>query len=142
MNIYMLPKISSVLSIAGSLFLVQHVLNSRKRRNEPYHRLILGMSISDCIGNFVYFTGTWLTIPNEERKVPWAMGNELTCEMQGFMFQLSTMTPAYNVMLSLYYLLVIRYSWSERRIKRVEHYMHAFPIIFGLSECDMFSLLL
>ena len=110
------------------------MLNSPKRRNEPYHRLILGMSISDCFGNFVWFTGTWLTIPDEEIKLPWAMGNELTCEVQGFMLQLSTITTGYNAMLSLYYFLVISHGWSERRIKRVEPYLHAYPIIFGLGE--------
>lgn len=124
----------------GSLFLVQHVLRSPKRRNEPYHRLVLGMSISDCIGNFVYFTGTWL-VPKDSPVSPiWAMGNQVTCEVQGFMYQLAGIaTPGYNVMLSLYYLLVVRYGWCERRIKQVESYLHAYPIIFGFGKFAFLS---
>lgn len=122
---------------AGSLFIVQHVLSSRKRRSAPYHRLLLGMSISDCIGNLVFFAGTW-PIPKESN-VYGAMGTEFTCTVQGFFDQIvGTATPGYNIVLSIYYLLVVRYGWNEHRVKRVEPYMHAYPIILSLSEYYLF----
>lgn len=56
------------------------------------------------------------------------------CKAQGFMVQLTVVSgPVYSGLLTLYYLLTIRYGWKEDRTKKVEPYMHALAILLGLS---------
>lgn len=38
----------------------------------------------------------------------------------------------YLCMLQLQYLLVIKYWWSQRQIKKIEAYLHSFPLLCGL----------
>ncbi|EJK55528.1 hypothetical protein THAOC_24732 [Thalassiosira oceanica] len=42
-------------------------------------------------------------------------------------------TPTYNISLAIYYLLVIVKGWKEKRIAKVEKYLHALPILPGLG---------
>ena len=55
---FIVPKFSGFVSYCCSLFIVQHVLRNKKRRNLVYHRLICGMSISDTFGSFCTFLST------------------------------------------------------------------------------------
>lgn len=43
------PKVAAFPSILGSLFIVQHVLRSKKRRGRVYHRILLLMSANDFV---------------------------------------------------------------------------------------------
>ena len=45
-----------------------------------------------------------------------AMGTTRTCEVQGFFLQLGLAIPMYNALLSIFFLLVIRYGVPEKRI--------------------------
>ena len=61
------------------------------------------------------------------------VGTVQTCTAQGFFVHMSMGTLMYNCCMSLYYLLIIRYNWSnERFAKRVEPFMHVFSIGFPL----------
>lgn len=62
-----------------------------------------------------------------------ASGTTATCTAQGFFNELGNLaTPLYNASLCAYYVLVIRQSWSETRIRiRVEKFMHAVPIVIA-----------
>jgi len=55
-----IPKIPAVLSIAGSIYIVQNVLRHKDKRKSIYNRLMLGISISDILASHAYFLGTWL----------------------------------------------------------------------------------
>ena len=55
---FIVPKFSAFVSYCSSIFIVQHVLRNKKRRNLVYHRLICGMSISDTFGSFSSFLST------------------------------------------------------------------------------------
>lgn len=59
------PKCTGIVSLISSTFIIQHVLRDRKRRSLTYHRLLLGMSISDFFGSLMCFLGTW-PIPRGE----------------------------------------------------------------------------
>uniref|UniRef100_A0A7S4SJ42 G-protein coupled receptors family 1 profile domain-containing protein n=1 Tax=Ditylum brightwellii TaxID=49249 RepID=A0A7S4SJ42_9STRA len=39
----------------------------------------------------------------------------------------------YNAMLSIYYLLTVRYGWKENQLKKLEKYFFGIPIVFGLA---------
>jgi len=70
------PKCSGIISLISSTFIIQHVLRDRKRRNLTYHRLLLGMSISDFVGSLMCFLSTW-PIPRGEACL--AAGTTATC---------------------------------------------------------------
>jgi hypothetical protein len=62
------------------------------------------------------------------------VGNQQTCVMQGFFVQWIIGTSTYNCCLAIYYLLVIRYGWSDERIaRRVEPLMHFISVGFALQ---------
>ena len=67
----------------------------------------------------------------------YASGNQATCTAQGFFTQFSIATVVYNGFLSLYYLLVIKYKWSDKKLsqKHFEIIAHVTSLGFGLLTC-------
>ena len=125
------PKVTGIISLFSSTFIIQHVLRSRKRRSLTYHRLLLGMSISDFFGSLMCFLSTW-PIPRGEACL--AAGTTATCTAQGFFDQTAALcTPTYNVSLAIYYMLVIVKGWKECRVSKIEKYLHALPILAGFG---------
>lgn len=73
-----------------------------------------------------------LPMPNDH----WGgIGNETTCDIQGFMGTLGLVgTVLYSLSLSIYFLLVIKYDMSEAKIKKeVEPYLHAGPLLYTIA---------
>jgi len=119
-----LPKISSTLSIVGSSYIIYHNLNSSARRHDRLkstrNLLLVSLSFSDIIGSIGYFASTW-SIPADDTQslVVFNMGNEVTCQTQGVFLQFGLMSGAlYNSCLSVYYLLSVRYSVSNEKMKK------------------------
>jgi hypothetical protein len=65
--------------------------------------------------------------------VLWSVGNDRTCNLQGFFTQFGITSSFYNASLSVYFLLVIRYGWQDSRIKRLEPWLHALPLLWGFG---------
>lgn len=128
------PKIAAFPSILGSLFIIQHVLLSKKRRGRVYHRILLLMSINDFIYSVKAFVSTW-PIPEDTLFVHGARGTTQTCTVTGFFGQGGSLTSiVYNGSLTLFFLLVVRYGWKEEYIKEnVEPWLHAVPFAVGWS---------
>jgi len=77
------------------------------------------------------FLSTW-PIPRGEECL--AVGTTGTCTAQGFLNQTAALcTPTYNISLAIYYLLVIVKGWKETRVKKIEKYLHALPILAGFG---------
>jgi hypothetical protein len=134
-----IPKFSSVLSLFGSSWIITEVLTDRNeslpKRNHSYHRLLLAMSVYEVLESIWNFVSTW-AIPAGTEGVVWARGNEATCTTQGFFLMLGVAIPIYNAMLSLYFLLVVKYKYSDTVLRQwVEPAMHvvAFSWAFGTS---------
>ncbi|KAG7342891.1 hypothetical protein IV203_020836 [Nitzschia inconspicua] len=124
-----IPKITSILSLLGSGWIIIEVLTDtsgpRPKRQHPYHRLLFAMSVYDVLESIWNFASTW-AIPKGTNGVVWALGTTATCSAQGFFLTLSVAVPIYNALLSLYYVLVINYRYSDDALKRwVEPAMHA-----------------
>ena len=132
--IALVPKFFASPSIVGSIFIVQHVLRSPKRRQGVYHRILLLMSVHDFIYSVKAFMSTW-PMPKDTPFVYGASGNTATCTAAGFWGQGGALTSiCYNGSLTLYFLLVVRYGWKEEYIKRkVEVWLHLIPIAIGWS---------
>lgn len=125
------PKIVTVPSFLGSVYIVQHVLKNRERRSRTYHRLLLGMALHDCLFAVWTFGSSWW-IPSETPGVFGNIGNQTTCTVSGFIAQAAGLTSIlYNGMLTLYFLLTIRFAVRERKSKRIEPFMHVTAIAVG-----------
>lgn len=124
-----IPKITGLTSVFCSIFIVVTVLRDKEKRRKTYHRLLAGISLVDISSSFSVSMSTW-PIPKDSG-VLWAVGNDTTCRMQGFFNQFTVCSSFYNVSLSIYYLLVVRYGWKQHRIRRIEPALHAVPFLWG-----------
>ena len=152
----LIPKFAAGVSIVGSSYIVfdvvRHMRNrcvcccgSRagskanqdgpRRRSDTYHRLLLAMSICDLMMSGGIFMSTW-PMPREVPNVWGNVGTTQTCTAQGFFEQFGVSTVMYSASLSIYYLITIRSgrsASSRARIRRLEPYLHAVPLSFGLA---------
>jgi hypothetical protein len=119
----------------GSAYIFQDVLRTRKQRGDSvYHRLMMGMSTFDFMASLMNFLSTWPTPTTVEPPVWLAAGTTGTCTAQGFFNELGNIcTPVYNATLSIYYVLIIRSGWNERRLCRYEAWFQMVPLVFGFG---------
>jgi hypothetical protein len=132
-TLVILPKIASLPSLVACPLVVHHVLRSKDRRATVYHRIILTMSVHDWLVAALNFVGTWMN-PAAQKEYTWlAAGNQQTCTASGFLRQGSLLTSVlYSACLTLFFLLVVKYGWRERRISQfVEPAMHACCLMLG-----------
>lgn len=127
--------VSACLSIVGSATIVRKVLRNRSVAS-PYDRLLFGLSVADIVASTTYAMWPFL-LPDESSKRIWAVGNDATCNLLGFLTQLSFAAMMYNGVLSYYYLLTIRFGWKQQRMARIEHWMHFFAICFPLVTASL-----
>ena len=113
-----IPKITGGLSFLGSGGIAYQVLSDRTKRGKTFHRLVALMSLCDMVSSFGFFLSTW-PIPHGVNQ-GWgrpehyaATGNAATCTAQGFGIQFGITTAFFNLMLSIHYLLVVRYNHTE-----------------------------
>ena len=130
------PKITSSISIPCSLFIIVEALTDQYYRGTgttAIQRSLVGMSVVDVLASSGWWLSNWGLPRDNTGDTPLATGNQASCNYQGFMLQLAISAPLYNCSLALYYLLVIKYSWTNERLLQIERYVHAFIITFGLS---------
>lgn len=131
----LLPKPMGVVSIFCSSLIVFSVLRDAKKRARIYHRLLLGISLLDICNSFWFLVSTWPI--QRESGAMYAIGNDATCVTQGFFIQAGIATSFYSVSLATYYLLVLRFGWSESKVRRLEPFMHAIPFVWGLGTATI-----
>ena len=125
------PKITGLLSATLSGVIASVICRDPKKRGKVYQRLILGMSIADVSSSLWLAMSTW-PIP-QETGILWAVGTVTSCNFQGFFTQFGISSPLYNMSLSVYYLLAVRFGWREERLKSVEVWFHFVPISWALG---------
>jgi len=123
------PKCTGLLSMIGSGIIIFDVLRTPKKRKQTYPRIMLAMSCFDFVTSFMYALSTW-PIPADSG-VLYASDTTGTCTFQGFFIQLSLAAPMYNLCLAIYYMLVIKYRWSDVKLSSIEKFIH--PTILILS---------
>ena len=124
-------KITAGLSILGSSYIIQDILRDPQKRNEStYHRIMFGLSCSDIIhSSFCYFLGTWV-MPRGEQL--FAVGSNATCNIAGFFSSIGYIsTFLYSCSLATFYLLKLKYSWVDRKIKDIEKWLLFLPCTGG-----------
>jgi hypothetical protein len=121
------------LSILGSSAIIyrilkfdRHELDANNRRT--YHRLLVAMSTCDIFGSLAYAFGP--TPVPKDTLLETARGNTATCTAQGFFIHIFVLPVLYyNTGLMIYFLLTIRYGWSETRAaKWLEPVVHVWAL--------------
>jgi len=131
-SVAIVSKFSGLLSLWGSSFIIYDILGTKESRDEhlkkAYYRIMLGLSVSDCMISFsAWFLSTW-ALPRDyvHDKIVWGnIGNWGTCQAQGFMVHFGGFASAfYTAMLTLHFLLYIKYRWTEEDFRRIEPFLH------------------
>ena len=126
-----IPKVTGPISFIGSVSVVYEIASDRRKWNRPYHRLLFSMCVFDAFSSIALALSTW---PIPEGGPVYSSGTVATCSAQAFFIQANIASPIYNFMLSVYFLLVIKHSASERHIQnRAEPIMQAITMIFALG---------
>jgi hypothetical protein len=68
------------------------------------------------------------------------MGNDFTCNLQGYVMQMGTASYVYSATLTIYFVMVISYQMKEREVRAREIWFHAPPLLFafGTSTASLF----
>jgi hypothetical protein len=125
------PYLSASLSMLGSSMIVYRIFSDRaKTLKKPYERLILGLSCMDIMGSFgLVVFGPW-SVPKEATWVLGAQGTFPTCTIGGWFTNSFIGSAWYSAMMSIYFLLVVRFECRDEWIaRRVELPMHSISII-------------
>lgn len=124
-------RVSAILSLVGSSFIVWNIIHKPSERRTTYHQLVFGMSCFDIITSLAYaLTGVLLPPYSGQYQ---AHGNHATCLLQGFMIQLGETSVFYNLLLAVYFLLLIKYNWKERRFRQYRNYFHLPILAIGVA---------
>ena len=126
------PVVTAIISIIASSTIITNILRSNLKLSTIYRRLVFSLSVFDIVLSCSQVLSTF-AMPAGTMKG--SIGNEVTCSIQGCLFVIGMIgVNLYNLSLSVYFLLVIKYDINEERIKKyVEPFLHAIPIACAIS---------
>ena len=114
----------------GSLFIVWDVSRDSKKLSVTHHQLVVGVSFFDIISSVANLFGP-VPLP-QYSGTPGAIGNRDTCLALGFFTQLGQTASYFNLGLSLYFWLVIRFGWQESTFLRIRYPVYGAVTLIGL----------
>lgn len=149
MTLAILSRVSCTFSICGStLILLECFYHDRQRLQRAYNRLISLMAlfhIIESLWNLFSMSTSMFPFPRHTKdvnvdvdvdtvSVASAAENDESCKAGGFFLQLSIVIPILNAFIALYFLLVIRCSWSEEKIHKVaEPWFYVISLVAGFG---------
>jgi hypothetical protein len=132
----LVPKFAAALSLFGSsMILYELYLDWRQgnARDGATSRILVSMSVSDIIFSLGWFLTTW-PAPSDLTYIVFNVGNRATCVFQGFLIQLGYVaSPLFNVTLALFFLLRIRYRWTDFRLRQMEPWIQGSIWVFSFA---------
>ncbi len=131
--IAIIPKVSGSISFICSSVMVYMILQSEVGLGTPFRRTIFIMCIVDIMQSSCTILST-LPIPANSPGVWGALGNTVTCDIQGFFFSFASLLAAlYICVLSIHYFLFVQYKIRQSTFrKKIEPFLHGIPIILAL----------
>ena len=143
LSINIANRASAFISLLGSGCIIYAILHPSKRDVKlklMYHRLMLGLSVHDFLSSFWSFIGSW-AMPEDNLHSNEMIGNYGTwdtCMAQGFFTSYGYIScTLFNAVLSLYFLLFVKYSWREAQFRKIEPYCllcaMGIPATFSIS---------
>jgi hypothetical protein len=133
LGIIVASKISSSLSFLSSSYIVHSIITDDKRRKRTKDRLIMSMSVFDILYSLANFVGTWAFPSENIVSVRGSIGTDLTCDIEGFLMAHSgSSVLMYNMAMAFYFLLVVKFNYTDSKMKRLEPYFHFICIVYPL----------
>mmetsp|Transcript_6302 Transcript_6302/g.13148 ORF Transcript_6302/g.13148 Transcript_6302/m.13148 type:complete len:1008 (+) Transcript_6302:265-3288(+) len=127
-----LPRCMAIISAVGSIFIIADIAGHKKRRGKTFGQLMIFLSSFDLLASIAY-SFTTLPTPAEDY-IYGARGNEATCTAQGFFISMGTIACYTNVSLAFYYLLMLKFGWSENKIQtKARLWFVIVPIVVGFT---------
>jgi hypothetical protein len=124
--------IGASLSFIGSMCIIWNILWRRKYQQDTYHRLLLGICSLNALGAIGWLMAPFAP-PKDSSPRALSIGNTASCTSQGFLIQTGVGFMIYNACLSIYYVLMIRYNVSKKRMIWREKIMHAMSLLWGIG---------
>ena len=133
------PRVTGLLSLLGSSYIVRDYWKSRHAHLSLDHTsLVFAMSIFDIFSSVAWIMSSAPTPRARSQHSPviyGAMGTDATCTMQGFLFQLGNTGSIYfNLILSIYYALVIVWNVRPTRLERSFKYLSVLPVVLAVGS--------
>mmetsp|Transcript_6044 Transcript_6044/g.12743 ORF Transcript_6044/g.12743 Transcript_6044/m.12743 type:complete len:776 (-) Transcript_6044:118-2445(-) len=126
-----LPRCTAITSVIGSAIIIYEVMTNEMKRKKMNNQMLAVLSTFDLFGSIAYAL-TSLPIPKDQH-IQGAKGNNATCTAQGFFIQLNSTAGYINLSLAVYYLMVIKFGWSQDRLKKYMVWFYLCPIATGLA---------
>lgn len=129
-----LPKPFALLSMICSYVIIREVVADHKlKKGGPIPRLLFSMAVADMIFSFAYFLGTWPAPPDSYHDLVGNVGSQAVCTFQGFCLQLGLVGSVLaNTALSIYFLWVVLYGWSDNAVERMEPWVQGTVWVLAL----------
>ena len=129
-----IPMVTGSISFLSSSTIISIVLRSKSGIKTTYHRIMLGLSLADCLTSVMI---ALTTIPMPKDVIyPFEMssyGNVATCEAQGLLYIIgNAFCFAMNGILNIYYLCTLRFDMPEIAFRR---YVEIPLYILALVTC-------
>jgi hypothetical protein len=125
------PVFSGLLSSWGSVTIIYMIVTSSQ--GGCYKRIMLGLSVADLVSSVTIVLQPFLLPSDGQPERVWAVGNDATCTAMGFFHQLSQASVWYTGFLSVFFLLSIRFDWSDKTMaKCTEPLFHILSIGYPL----------
>ena len=127
-----IPSITGSLSVIGSGSILYSIWANRSAKlKDPQHRILGMMSIFDMLFSMNAMV-KFLTYPSGLGVR--TFGNDATCSLQGFFIQFGFAAASYNMVLSIYYYLIINRGMKKEEFAKVwEKVLNGIVIICHLS---------
>eukprot|EP00980_Cylindrotheca_fusiformis_P007124 scaffold1497_cov122-Cylindrotheca_fusiformis.AAC.2 len=140
-------RMAGLLSAIGSSLILWDAVFVSKKRNRNrrlsiLHQLVCGLSFFDVFSSIAhifstlpifeyrYYESTSTPMPSA---VYGAKGTAATCTVQGFFIQLGYTSAFYNLVLTVYYVLVIKKGLRETQLQRLKYWFHVPTLVFGFG---------
>ena len=114
--IAILPLFTALLSILGSAIIIRLTVRIGQLKTS-YDRILFGLSIADLSSSTVNSLAAFLVPQSSSHRI-WAVGNDATCRALGTLWQITTAGFMYSGMLTLYFVLTIRFGVTERTFSK------------------------
>jgi len=136
------PQVASVISIIGSFVVMREVLiDHKEKKGKAIPRILFALCIADLVFSSGWILATWPS-PKELDYLWFNIGNQATCDFQAFLLNFGLLaSPLFNISLAFFCLLMVRYKWSDERLRTIEPWVHGGIWTFSLV-CAIFPIYL
>jgi len=131
-----LSSISAPISLVGSSAIIYVISKSREKLKTTLNRLLFSLCIGDIMMSLpILFSKAIFKFEDRlgPNNIPLysipVVTNQAACSAQGFFILAGViLSPFYNCALCVYYLFVIKFNYSDAKIKKkIEPFLHAVP---------------